>query len=494
MRNKIRFFIKTRLLFLYLLPLFFVFHNFISNYDLVSVKDAFLVLTTYIIAAIIISITGCWFFKNRYKAHLFGFLLLFINFFFGVVWDWLNEVAKNTILTNYSFLFSAILITLLIILIVLKRRQKIHARIREVLNVFLLLLLIVDTGWLILKMATKKHEIYFGDKVVLKPFTGKIKPDIYFIVADEYAGSNELKDIFKFDNSDFITALSQRGFHTLQNSTSNYNYTPFSIASTLNMAYLRLHTDYLKNNLVNTLLGIKKNHLISFLKNSGYSFYNYSIFQLEGAQNNKNVNDFFKGRELLTSSTLFHHLLTVIRFKLIFKRKNKFLDDGVIYKAQINNDNVYKNTVNLSKTSSNTPRFVYTHLVLPHHPYYFDKNGKPVTYEKLLEVSGSYSKKDYLEYLQYANKKFTLLIDEIQKNATSPPIIILMSDHGFRELNYQADKKYYFSNLISIHLPGNDYSKFYDGMSNVNLFRIFLNTQFEQNLALLKDSTSFMVE
>jgi hypothetical protein len=69
-----------------------------------------------------------------------------------------------------------------------------------------------------------------------------------------------------------------------------------------------------------------------------------------------------------------------------------------------------------------------------------------------------------------------------------------MSDHGFRQFKEPVDKKYYFSNLISIYLPDGNYSGFYDGMSNVNMFRAFLNTEFGQNLPILKDSTIFLRE
>ena len=66
-----------------------------------------------------------------------------------------------------------------------------------------------------------------------------------------------------------------------------------------------------------------------------------------------------------------------------------------------------------------------------------------------------------------------------------------MGDHGFREFGHETPeiKKYYFMNLNSVYLPNKDYSRFYEGMSGVNQFRVILNTSFRQNLPLLKDST-----
>ena len=63
-------------------------------------------------------------------------------------------------------------------------------------------------------------------------------PDIYYIILDEYAGADSLEKNFNFDNIEFISALSKRGFFMPSNSYSNYPYTLLSIPSILNMQYL----------------------------------------------------------------------------------------------------------------------------------------------------------------------------------------------------------------------------------------------------------------
>ena len=69
-----------------------------------------------------------------------------------------------------------------------------------------------------------------------------------------------------------------------------------------------------------------------------------------------------------------------------------------------------------------------------------------------------------------------------------------MSDHGFRsfEENEKVDNRYYFMTLNAVLFPTKDYSNFYDGMTNVNQFRVILNSLFHQKLPLLKDSTCFL--
>jgi len=104
------------------------------------------------------------------------------------------------------------------------------------------------------------------------------------------------------------------------------------------------------------------------------------------------------------------------------------------------------------------------------------------------------NKQGYIEYLQYSNKKLLSLVDFIRTNSSRPPVIIVMADHGFRQLPVDVDRKYHFMNLNAVYFPGGNYSGFYDGMSNVNQFRVILNTLFRQDLPLLKDSTSFLTE
>jgi phosphoglycerol transferase MdoB-like AlkP superfamily enzyme len=156
-----------------------------------------------------------------------------------------------------------------------------------------------------------------------------------------------------------------------------------------------------------------------------------------------------------------------------------------------NNKNIYEAAWNKVEKRDSKPGFIYTHLLMPHSPYYYNHNGDPYPFEQLLEGHQT-NKTNYLEYLQYTNKKLIALIDRIQKISIKPPIIIVMSDHGFRRISNDTDKKYHFLNLTSIYLPEKYYTPFKDGMSNVNLFRTLLNIRFGQNLPMLQDSTIYL--
>lgn len=70
---------------------------------------------------------------------------------------------------------------------------------------------------------------------------GDFKPDIYYIILDGYARGDVLQEVYTFDNTEFLDALSSRGFFIADQSHSNYSQTQLSLASSMNFEYL----DYL---------------------------------------------------------------------------------------------------------------------------------------------------------------------------------------------------------------------------------------------------------
>ena len=120
---------------------------------------------------------------------------------------------------------------------------------------------------------------------------------------------------------------------------------------------------------------------------------------------------------------------------------------------------------------------------MPHFPHFFNEKGQ------FIDFKLQYSPRTYLGYLKYCNLQLIPIIDKILSSSATPPIILLMSDHGFREFSKPVDPKYYFMNFNAIHLPDQKYDAWYDGVSNLNQFRILLNQQYKQDLPLLRDST-----
>lgn len=177
-----------------------------------------------------------------------------------------------------------------------------------------------------------------------------------------------------------------------------------------------------------------------------------------------------------------------LRYHLVTWLKSKQAIREDAYSTRQNNETLTALLLKTVSEKTTRPKFVLTHLMTPHYPYYFDKDGREFPFDQLLE-GNQYNQKNYIEYLQYGNKRILGIVDHILKNAATPPVIVLMGDHGFRHFTVPVDPKYYFYNLVAVHLPEKQYAVFSDSLTNVNLFRTVLNSAFKQQLPYLKDTT-----
>ncbi|MBC7873364.1 MAG: sulfatase-like hydrolase/transferase [Ferruginibacter sp.] len=491
MKDKLLHIVRTKPIFLYLLPPFFVLHGFTENYDFIPAKDAFVLTCIYTGASLLFSLL-CWLlYRNFIKANLAAFFIMGFQFFFGSIHDSLKKIFPGSFITKYQFILPAAALLFIILLIVLKKRRSTLLKLTYYLNVLLLLLVLADTALLTSKVISKKKPSYSlpAGFIACKNCP---QPDVYFILADEYAGNTELKDLFRFDDSAFLHQLAGLGFHTIPESRSNYNYTPFSVASLLNMNYLDLEgNDRTKPDLTYCYEAIRDNQLLRFLRFHDYDFYNYSVFDFEGQPARVRETFLPVKTRLITSQTFLSRFDKEIRFNFVYRWKSKKNLEILTYANKKNNENIYDLTWKLAGKKTTNPKFVYTHLMMPHYPYYFDRNGKEQPFENLLE-GNQVNKAAYIEYLQYTNKELIKLVDHILQSSASPPLIVLMGDHGFRHFMQPVESKYYFLNLSSVYLPSGNYTGFSDSLTGVNLFRTVLNSAFGQRMPYLEDSTSYL--
>jgi sulfatase-like protein len=495
MNDKLIKLLKTKAVFIFLLPVFFVLHGFTENFYFVPIIDAVFLTLLYIAFSLIFA-CGFWLlYRNWAKACLITVLIMGFHFFFGSMHDNLKKLFPGTFITRYTLLLPAALILFLLLIILLKKRKTPLLRITFFLNLVLTFIILIDIGWLSIKIISLKiHPVSASLSKEFSPCDSCTNPDVYLILLDEYAGNTALGDLFQFDNGEFENQLHKRGFYISGTSKSNYNYTPFSMASMLNMNFLQLSgPGRVSADLGYCYQTIKDNQTLQFLKTRGYEFYNYSIFDFNGHPARVNETFIPIRTRFITGQTFLTRVDRDIRFNTVSgKIKFKAAIEEFIYRFRKNNERIYELTWKVAETKNSKPKFIYTHLNMPHYPYFYDKEGKPLPFEKLTE-SNNVNKHDYLEYLQYTNKIVLALIDHIFASSSKPPIIVIAGDHGFREVVQPVDQKYYFMNLSSVYLPGKNYDSFYDSMSNVNLFRNVLNTHYNQHLPLLKDSTIFLL-
>jgi len=149
------------------------------------------------------------------------------------------------------------------------------------------------------------------------------------------------------------------------------------------------------------------------------------------------------------------------------------------------------------------PVFVWSHIMLPHFPLIFGADGEPITPgESLLVMNNPHVfegtdsswniKQQFLQQLEFANKKSIKLIDKILENEKQS-IIIIQSDHGSAfdvDLDDPTDDDVHqrLSNINAIYFPDEKPREILmNDPTNVNTFRIVFNSYFGSDYDILED-------
>jgi len=433
-----------------------------------------------------------FFFRNKTRAALIAGYLIAIYLFFGYLKDFLKIHFPG--ISKYVVLLTILLISVVILITFLAKTKRNFSRIVMYLNLLLSIFVVIDVASITIKTLNPPADKFSIFPVLNNKkniISDADKPDIYFLIFDEYASSVALKENYNFENG-LDSFLDQKGFQIQKGSFSNYNFTPFSMASTLNMSYL----NGIQNNEKVTIDDygychklISNNEVIRFLSANGYEIFNYSIFDLKGNPSPVNQTLLPLKTRLITDNTLFSRIMKDMSW--IFYAGRFAIKSLAIKRLllidQSNNASI-DSVLHRSLKISRKPTFVYAHLFMPHAPFFYNKNG---TMRNLDTVgSESVDRIDaYLGYLQYANNKIEDLITQIQNNTRNNAVIILMGDHGFRRQVLKHDS---YQNMNAVFFPKKNYGPLYDSISNVNQFRAIFNGLFKQTFALLKDSTIYL--
>lgn len=485
-------------LYLLLLPTFFVLHGFVENYGFIEIREAAILLLSYIFLAFSIAGFSFVFFRNWNRSALITVFWLSFFFFFGALHDFLKLHSPVKFITRYSFLLVSALLILFFLFIYFKKSTKPFQRFSVYLNSLFLIYIMVDIG-------TGIWNANSGEKKMLSVYGAATandykkcdtcqRPDIYFLLYDEYGGSASLKEQYGYEN-DLDSFLLKTGFSIQKHSRSNYSFTPFSMSSILNMSYINgisnpnavSADDYANCNLL-----IRDNEVIKFLDVQGYEIINYSVFDLAGNPSRVDQSFLPLKTKLISDRTLFAHMnkdigwLMITRFPFNLFSKNYFM------RHKENNVQFQDLSLQEAKRKSQKPKFVYTHFYMPHPPYFYDKNGKLKDEAVVYQEYKTNPPASYLEYVTYCNTKVRELITTILAHSPNS-VILIMSDHGYREAK-STKTKYFFENMNAAYFPDLKYGNFYDSISGVNQFRIVLNKYFNAGFPLIKDSTVLLID
>ena len=429
--------------------------------------------------------------KNNIKAGLATVLLLLIFWYYGLIF---MGITKFSSLKHWHLIPLLLFIYFHLVYLIAKTRQQ---KTLNNLNTILLLpisLLIVFNVITILPTEFKKFETLRNNHKV-NPTAHEITaatdyPDIYLIILDEYASFKTIKEEWGYDNSEFAEFLKEKGFFVAKDSETRFPMTRRALPCLMNLEYLDGdYTDF------ECIQKYNNNFIFNFLDEMGYK-----VVFLDG---------FGRSQHTIKLENILHVYFQDINYKdtyridefsdLVFNQSMLSLFINILKDENTNlyyhSNKYFFNYINnypLIVNESKQPTFLYAHIMCPHLPYVFDRNGNflenPTNYWEYKSLDKGVLKKLYLEQYIYVTKRITNIIDKILKTSENEPIIIIQSDHGTKEASAGIENaKQHYRVLNVVYFPGGNYQDLYSNIAPVNTLRVVLNKYFGKDYEMLED-------
>lgn len=364
-----------------------------------------------------------------------------------------------------------------------------------------LVLLVVQTTGLVVSLASVPLSYYEAmsaraamPAVPLHGPDSRENPDIYYIVLDSYASPATLREFYEYDNSAFVGYLKDLGFVVPDAAVSNYSRTALSVSSTLDMQYWNTISPNMEEVAYwwPTKPVLDHSRVRASLEAVGYR--SIAIASDWELTNNGTTNLYFKP---------FPVVLTEYEDLLIRSTPLKILHQPFQAIAPVRTNDIHRRFVLYSMETLARipgipgPKFVFAHIIMPHPPFVFRADGRPIetnkpfTFGSPADLSREEYRQSYLAQLEYVNTQLSGVIRAILDKSATSPIILIQADHG---LGLSSDKECLndrFSAFGAYYLPGKSTSVIPDDLTPVNLFRLVFNEYFGADLDLLENHQYF---
>jgi len=253
--------------------------------------------------------------------------------------------------------------------------------------------------------------------------------DIYFIVPDRFASPSALEEC-GLNTSSFVSELESRGFYVRSNALSSDLVQPSGgplttttrtlrfMASALNMgAEVPVHVLY------NQASSMVRNHLVgSVLKSSGYTYHHIGDWWQETLSNPAaDYNYIYRGYSAIDYLS-YNELTTAVADRSWLREANigALLPVEVLIRTNHERNSYQRETFKEIAGNGEHPKFVFLHVLLPHPPYTWSKEGE-------LQKDNLSIMDCYLEQVQFTEGYLLDLIDSI---TDTDSIVIIQSDEG----------------------------------------------------------------
>ena len=467
---------RLQTLYPYLLAVYPVLALYNINIDQLTPAELILPLTIALAITFILSNIALMHLKDREKSALVLSVFWALFFSYGYVFDWITAKGISDNIVRQNELCLAALYFLLFIAFYYaahKSRRWIHAAsiLASSVSWILILSVLSCLGLQALNFlppikAAKGQIGHAGTSIHGQSSRIGYSPDIYYLVIDEYAGQEQIKNVYSYDNSPFVKFLTEKGFIVTKKSRVRTSQTAYSLAGSLNMRHPGQND--------NPYEMIRTNQVARELRSRGYIYIHFGSWWSATAANNNadiNRNDHLLGSEftgLLARGSFFRRLLNSEMF------------------ARSRTSGAFDEIAKIPEMKTDQPKFIFAHIISPHAPFVFGSNGEEI---------GAADKNDYsnralyLGQYIYITKRTEDLVNKILQRSEKPPVIVIQSDHGVRvHPGIGINSGYEHRIFNAYYLPGEKKPQVWNSISPVNTFRMIFNYYFRTKYRFVDDA------
>ncbi len=446
-----------------------------KNAHVLSINMTFRpLLVSLVVSGIIFLISYFLFAKKILKAGIWSSVVLFFLANYGFIYDFLEKfyyAGYWPFSSIHRYLLLLYIIIFVVLYLFIRYSNYYFYNFTRWLNILLPTMIFFNLLFIIVNPYSK-GDITKTTCQCKQTLTPKHTPDIYYFILDGYANPKCLKKYYRHPMDSFFNALEDQGFYVAYDAFANYFFTASSLPATLNMNYLS----------ATSFRSISNNLVFCILKSMGYTIYTVN--------SGYTVSNSFVCSDVDLNKEIINEYERSILKKTIFR-----LDDliGLLPYFRIKQQLSF---IRQFTFQSNSPKFLFAHIVCPHPPYVFDKQG-------LLNPTNSFAdktwepKEAYVDQLIYISKEIYSIVQQIQaryKDSTTKPVIVIQSDHGpFIAHSDKMATKYCRTHILNaFYVSCKD--SLYPNISLVNTFRYIFKYELGLPIKLLSDSIAGISE
>lgn len=321
------------------------------------------------------------------------------------------------------------------------------------------------------------------------------KRDVYWIVLDRYGSDRSLE--LRFGATNTLTPwLRDQGFAVLDDSHANYVATSLSLATTLNMAHLEELTGLVgseSSSYTPVYSKLTTPRAVQQFKALGYRYLHLGSWWNPTrtdptADVNYNADLESEVVSLLVEYSVAPRIIETFGLEEVPPSESA---------KHLEHNRFALDTLDGLRDEPG-PKFVLAHVLLPHPPYVFDRDGRYIPPDEAATLDQADA---FQRQLDYTNRRLRAFIERLLAlPEAEQPIIILQADEGPWTEPYAADRDAYdwrtaspeeleikFGILNAWYVPGDVDLALDPTMSAINTFPVLFSRYFRLDYELLDD-------